>query len=107
MKPENDEVPGNSEYSVRQSIPLELNEEYISLAMNDFTHELSDEEIRFNAAYLLRVHQDVDSEEINLDCQDGIITLEGLVDNKDMKDFCTRLCSIVPGVKEVINNLVF
>ncbi|HLT23033.1 MAG TPA: BON domain-containing protein [Bacteriovoracaceae bacterium] len=107
MRPEDEEIPGESEYSVRQTIPLEMNEEYISLALNDFTHELSDEEIRFKAAYLLRVHQDVDSEEINLTCNDGVVTLKGLVDNKDMKDFCTRLCSIVPGVKKVINNLVF
>lgn len=104
MRP--DDNPGESEYSVNQSIPLEMNEEYISLAFNDFTHELSDEEIRFNAAYLLRIHQEVDTEDVRLTCDDGVIILEGSVINQDMKELCTRLCTMVPGVKEVMNNLV-
>lgn len=105
MKP--DEVIGESEYSLNQSLPLDMNDEYISLAFNDFTHELSDEEIRFNASYLLRVHQEVDAEDVRLECEEGVIRLDGVVDNEDMKMLCTRLCSMVPGVKEVNNNLIW
>lgn len=104
MKPEN---IGESEYTLRQSEPLDMNDEFISLALNDHTHPLSDEEIRFNASYLLRIHEEVDSEDVTLDCRDGVVLLEGLISNQDMKDLCTRLCGIVPGVKEVINNLQF
>lgn len=102
-----EDVLGQSEYSLRQTQPLEMHDEYISLAMKDFTHPLSDEEIRFNASSLLRIHQDVDAEDVHLDCRDGVIILEGLVTNKDMKDLCSRLCELVPGVKEVINKLQY
>lgn len=100
-----DDVIGESEYSRKLSVPLDMNDEYISLALGDFTHDLSDEEIRFNASSLLRIHQDIDADDINLYCTDGVIILEGLVNNDDMKQFCSRICSLVPGVKEVINNL--
>lgn len=103
MRP--DDVIGESEYSLNQTQPLDMNDEFISLAMLDNTHPLSDEEIRFNASYLLRVHQDVDAEDVILECRDGVILLEGLISNQDMKELCTRLCSVVPGVKEVVNNL--
>lgn len=103
MRPE--DVIGESEYSQNQSIPLEMNEEYISLAFGDFTHDLSDEEIRFNTSYLLRIHQDIDADDINLFCHDGVITLEGLVNNEDMKQLCSRICEMVPGVRAVKNNL--
>ncbi|MFA7612870.1 MAG: BON domain-containing protein [Candidatus Caldatribacteriota bacterium] len=107
MKPDPEEVIGESEYSINQTLPIDMNDEYISLAFNDFTHDLSDEEIRFNASYLLRVHQEIDAEDVTLECEDGVITLNGVVDNEDMKMLCTRLCSVVPGVKDVINNLTW
>lgn len=110
MKPDQvipDDVIGESEYSVKQTLPVDMNEEYISLAFNDFTHPLSDEEIRFNASYLLRVHQEIDAEDVRLECENGVISLTGLISNEDMKMLCARLCSMVPGVKEVINNLVY
>lgn len=100
-----EEAIGQSEYSLSQTLPLEMNDEYIELSMKDFTHPLSDEEIRFNASYLLRIHQDIDAEDVNLECREGIVILDGLVSNEDMKNLCTRLCGMVPGVKEVINNL--
>lgn len=102
-----DEVWGESEYSLNSTVPLEMNEEYISLSFKDFTHPLSDEEMRFNAAHLLRIHQDINNDDITLECQDGVITLRGIVDNQDMKELTTRLCEFVPGVKKIINNLEF
>lgn len=96
---------GESEYSRKQTIPFDMNEEITSLAIGDHTHPLSDEEIRYNIYALLRSHEDVDQEDVRVECRQGVVILTGLVNNEDMSQLCTRLCEFVPGVKEVINGL--
>ena len=75
------------------------------MRIGDFTHPLSDEEVRYNIYSLLRSHEDIDQDDIRVDCFNGVVILTGLVNNEDMSQLCTRLCEFVPGVKEVINGL--
>ena len=96
---------GESEYTLKQSIPFDMNEELTALSIGDFTHPLSDEEIRYNIYSLLRSHEDIDQDDIRVECINGVVILTGLVNNEDMSQLCTRLCEFVPGVKEVINGL--
>ena len=107
MIPEPDEHIGQSEYSQRQTVPFDMNDEISKLAIGDHTHELSDEEIRYNVYALFRSHDDIDEDDIRVECMNGVVILKGLVDNKDMSQLCTRLCEFVPGVKEVVNALEY
>ncbi len=58
---------------------------------------------RIETAYLFNEH--LNPFDINTTTQDGLVTLEGIVENPIQKDLAERVAKSVEGVKQVVNNI--
>jgi osmotically-inducible protein OsmY len=68
-------------------------------------YQRSDERIREDVHDRLTQHGWVDASNIHVRVENGDVTLEGTVENRDMKRMAEDALDSVPGVKEVHNNL--
>lgn len=65
----------------------------------------SDDQIKEEACQCLEQEGEVDASEINVSCQNGIITLEGTVQDREMKRSAEECLEDVYGLKDVMNKL--
>jgi hypothetical protein len=65
----------------------------------------SNERLREQVCERLERHGQVDASEIDVEVEDGVVTLEGSVDNRRTKRLAEECAETVPGVRDVMNRL--
>jgi BON domain len=65
----------------------------------------SDDRIREDVCERLTMDHDVDASEIEVNVNDGVVTLTGTVHERHAKRVAEDLCESIPGVKDVQNQL--
>lgn len=68
--------------------------------------DLSDPAIRARVHSQLKSNPEINPRYLNVDCHMGIVTLSGMVESIDQKWAMDRVARRVPGVQQVINNLL-
>ena len=68
-------------------------------------YQRSDDRIREDVCERLAMDHDVDASEIEVNVQDGIVSLNGSVNERHAKRLAEDICESVRGVKDVQNNL--
>ncbi|MFZ7102903.1 MAG: BON domain-containing protein [Peptococcaceae bacterium] len=71
------------------------------------TRELDDSSIVNAVEVAFSASNIVEAEDVYTSCQKGIVTLEGMVDNQEQKEAAELFAKTVPGVRKVINELLF
>lgn len=64
-----------------------------------------DEVIKRNVWEALNDSRNIDPSEIKVDVKGGVVTLDGLVENREQKFEVEECIEVVPGVSEVHNHL--
>lgn len=65
----------------------------------------SDERLREQVCDWLTDHPLVDASDVDVQVEDGVVTLMGTVDDRRMKRFCSDLVEDLPNVRDVMNVL--
>ncbi len=68
-------------------------------------YQRADERIREDVCERLTMDHDVDATDIDVSVRDGVVTLEGTVNERHAKRIAEDVCESVRGVKDVQNNL--
>lgn len=68
-------------------------------------YQRSDERIREDVCERLSMDHDVDASEIEVTVQDGVVTLNGSINDRHAKRLAEDICESVRGVKDVQNNV--
>lgn len=68
-------------------------------------YQRSDERIREDVCERLAMDHDVDASEIEVNVAEGVVTLNGSVNERHAKRLAEDICESVRGVKDVQNNL--
>ena len=68
-------------------------------------YQRSDERIREDVCERLSMDHDVDASEIEVTVQDGVVTLDGSINDRHAKRLAEDICESVSGVKDVQNNV--
>jgi hypothetical protein len=68
-------------------------------------YQRSDDRIREDVCERLAMDHDVDASEIEVNVAEGVVTLNGSVNERHAKRLAEDLCESVRGVKDVQNNL--
>lgn len=68
---------------------------------------MSDEDLKDYVCEALYRSYDVDASDIEVDVADGVVTLKGEVDNREIKKLAEDVVDSVDGVKDVENRLSF
>lgn len=68
-------------------------------------YQRSDDRIREDVCERLTMDHDVDASEIEVNVQDGVVTLNGSVNDRHAKRLAEDICESVRGVKDVQNNI--
>jgi osmotically-inducible protein OsmY len=68
-------------------------------------YQRSDERIREDVCERLMLDHDVDATEIDVTVHDGVVVLDGTVNERHAKRIAEDICELVRGVRDVQNNL--
>ena len=68
-------------------------------------YQRADERIREDVCERLTMDHDVDATDIEVTVRDGVVTLDGTVNERHAKRIAEDICESVRGVKDVQNNL--
>jgi osmotically-inducible protein OsmY len=80
-----------------------VNENYVGKGPKGYKR--SDERIREEVCEVLARHPRIDATEIEVDVNDGEVTLTGTVIEKSMKRMAADIVDDVPGVRDVFNHI--
>jgi len=69
-------------------------------------HAQSDEQIKYTVEEHLRTDGRMDWEVLDVEVSQGHVTLYGEVETQDQKGLATLIASMIPGVSEVINQVI-
>ena len=73
--------------------------------MGPSNYQRSDKRIREDVCELLSRHGRIDASEIEIDVQDGEVTLKGTVPNRDMKRMAEDTVELITGIKDIQNEI--
>jgi hypothetical protein len=68
-------------------------------------YKRSDDRIHEDVCDALYQSPDIDASEIEVIVEEGVVTLKGAVDNRDIKRLAERVIEIVPGIHDVHNEI--
>lgn len=106
------EFSGESEYSRERSDPFEMVDFMIDHGLDlhnlgPKAHSLSDNHIWENVCEILARDMHVDAGQMEVEVNEGVVTLKGHVDSLQIKRMAELSVENLPGVNNVINQLSF
>ena len=79
---------------------------YLQIGTPSFSQKIDDKVIGLKVKAEFVGASDVDALNIDVDVNNGVVTLSGVVESRAMRDEAIRLADSLVGVKRVVNNLV-